>query len=203
MKCTVCGAEQPIGMAYCDQCGSPLDAGDAAAVPTSGVSAPVETPPAVEIVPDAPTAPPIAAAAPAVADDAQGTRLTDATGDMSAASVPPPPLPTGQLSLIFPNGGNFLCQTATVNIGRADVAQDWHPELDLIPFGGGIPEMGVSRHHARITVQDDHYLLLDVGSTNGTYVNGTALQYNAPAELKDGDTVAFGAFNARVAIVRR
>jgi pSer/pThr/pTyr-binding forkhead associated (FHA) protein len=100
--------------------------------------------------------------------------------------------------VIFPDGSQFTVTSDVTNIGRSDVAQNWHPELDLIPFGGGAPDLGVSRHQAVIQRQDAGYLLVDVGSTNGTFVNGKALEYNKPVELHDGDTVAFGAFNTKV-----
>ncbi len=50
------------------------------------------------------------------------------------------------------------------------------------------PEM--SRRHAQITPQGDGYVLEDLGSTNGSFVNGIRL--NQPMALKHGDTVAFG-----------
>ena len=31
---------------------------------------------------------------------------------------------------------------------------------------------GVSRHHAELRVEDDEVVLVDLGSTNGTFVNG-------------------------------
>ena len=49
----------------------------------------------------------------------------------------------------------------------------------------------ISRRHARITRQDDgSYVIEDLGSTNGTLVNGTAIA--APSTLKAGDTLAVG-----------
>ena len=86
------------------------------------------------------------------------------------------------------------------NIGRSDVAQNWRPELDVIPFGGGAPDMGVSRHQATIHRDGSTYSILDVGSTNGTFVNGRALEYNKPVELHDGDAVAFGAFTTTISM---
>ena len=85
-------------------------------------------------------------------------------------------------------------------MGRSDVAQGWHPELDVIPFGGGAPDLGVSRHQAMIQQHGGGFSIVDVGSTNGTFVNGKPLEYNAPVELHDGDTLAFGAFNTKVRI---
>jgi pSer/pThr/pTyr-binding forkhead associated (FHA) protein len=153
-----------------------------------------------------PASPPPAPVEAAVSEQSQAapasaTPAGPATVTAPAAAAPaaaPAAVPAGTLTFKFPSGMQFVASTDVTNIGRADAAQDWHPELDVIPYGGGVPEMGVSRHHARLVRQDGKYLLMDVGSTNGTYVNGTALEYNKAAELKDGDTVAFGAFSMQV-----
>lgn len=50
----------------------------------------------------------------------------------------------------------------------------------------------VSSAHAQIAVQDGDYVLTDVGSTNGTRVNGEILPPNQPRVLADGDVVTFG-----------
>src|SRR5690606_15619847 len=54
-----------------------------------------------------------------------------------------------------------------------------------------VPEMSVSRRHATLAAGPDGFLLTDVGSSNGTRVNGRP----APAGgylLSSGDIVAFG-----------
>jgi len=48
----------------------------------------------------------------------------------------------------------------------------------------------VSRKHAKLTSKGAGYVLEDLGSTNGTFVNGTRL--SMPVALKPGDTVSFG-----------
>lgn len=48
----------------------------------------------------------------------------------------------------------------------------------------------ISRRHAQITPQGEGYVLEDLGSTNGTFINSTRL--NQPMALKHGDSVAFG-----------
>ena len=56
----------------------------------------------------------------------------------------------------------------------------------------------VSRRHARITKTDDGIAIEDLGSTNGTSVNGAAL--NAPAGLSPGDIIQVGDTQLRVEI---
>ena len=53
-----------------------------------------------------------------------------------------------------------------------------------------INDAEISRKHARLTFQGGKYVLEDLGSTNGTFVNGQRLA--APAVLKAGDVVSLG-----------
>jgi hypothetical protein len=53
-----------------------------------------------------------------------------------------------------------------------------------------IPSSSVSSRHARILRTTDGFLIEDLGSRNGTYVNSDSV--TAPRLLADGDTVRFG-----------
>lgn len=53
-----------------------------------------------------------------------------------------------------------------------------------------INDAEVSRRHARISIQAGNYVIEDLGSTNGTFVNGQRL--TGPRVLRVGDTVMFG-----------
>ncbi len=50
----------------------------------------------------------------------------------------------------------------------------------------------VSGHHARIVAEDNVFRLLDVGSTNGTMLNGLRLTTNEAIAINDGDEITFG-----------
>jgi DNA-binding winged helix-turn-helix (wHTH) protein len=50
-----------------------------------------------------------------------------------------------------------------------------------------LPERQVSRYHVRITHEDGRYILHDLGSKNGTHLNGKQVQGSAP--LRDGDEI--------------
>ena len=52
-----------------------------------------------------------------------------------------------------------------------------------------IPDQRVSRQHARITRSGDDFILEDLGSANGTHVDGVPI---LSCELHDGDIVQFG-----------
>jgi hypothetical protein len=56
------------------------------------------------------------------------------------------------------------------------------PENDIV-----IADRWVSRHHTRITRQGLRYVVEDLGSKNGTFVNGQRL--TGPHELEDGDRI--------------
>lgn len=50
----------------------------------------------------------------------------------------------------------------------------------------------VSRKHAKITIQDGKAYVEDLGSTNGTYVNGAKINAGDKLELADGCELIFG-----------
>ena len=49
----------------------------------------------------------------------------------------------------------------------------------------------VSHHHAKITKENDEYLLWDMNSTNGTFVNGKECYYKQPVRLSIMDKIRF------------
>lgn len=63
-----------------------------------------------------------------------------------------------------------------------------------------LPHAGVSKHHARLLVRNDKIYADDVGSTNGTFLNGERLQ--APELVKEGDRLLIAGFVVE-ATVRR
>jgi pSer/pThr/pTyr-binding forkhead associated (FHA) protein len=52
-----------------------------------------------------------------------------------------------------------------------------------------LPEDGVSRRHARIERHDDRFVLVDLGSKNGTYVDDVPVQHTP---LEEGDLLKLG-----------
>ena len=52
----------------------------------------------------------------------------------------------------------------------------------------------VSRQHARLECTQSECFLVDLGSSNGTYLNSEKLQPNSPVLLKDGDKIKIGPF---------
>jgi len=74
--------------------------------------------------------------------------------------------------------------------GRSDQTSPVKPDVDLSSYGA--LEKGVSRQHAAIEISEDTLMLLDVGSSNGTFLNGQRLPPNQPRVLRDGDEVRLG-----------
>lgn len=73
------------------------------------------------------------------------------------------------------SGTRFFIEKAELVIGRDD-------RCDVV-----IPDRQVSRQHASITLRDDGYILKDLGSKNGTFVNGR--EVDGPHALQDGDEI--------------
>jgi pSer/pThr/pTyr-binding forkhead associated (FHA) protein len=61
--------------------------------------------------------------------------------------------------------------------------------IDLSPFGGY--QSGVSRKHAVITREEGGLYIEDLGSTNGTRINGFQLTVKRKYRLRDGDEIEF------------
>jgi hypothetical protein len=80
-----------------------------------------------------------------------------------------------------------------VSIGRRSRSRGIFPGIDLL----GPPEdPGVSHHHAVLVASGDGWSVVDLGSTNGTTVNGAdePLPANRPHPLEPGDRVHVGAW---------
>ena len=72
------------------------------------------------------------------------------------------------------------------SLDKPAIAIGTHPANDVV-----IDETTVSRRHATITRKPSGFELADLGSTNGTFVNGRRLVN--PIALKPGDEIKFGA----------
>src|SRR5947209_2542430 len=106
--------------------------------------------------------------------------------DPSPKAPPPPPPRPGQgprsyvLRFISGKyqGGEFpVVPEKQILVGRSS-------DLDMV-----LVEDMVSRKHARIAMQSDQIWIEDLGSTNGTFVNGEKIKR---ARLKEGDRVLIG-----------
>lgn len=77
----------------------------------------------------------------------------------------------------------------------AVLALDWAGTTETLLLGRAVDcevvldDLTVSRRHARLLFRDGAWVLNDLGSTNGTTVNGTRV---TRCQLRPGDQLAFG-----------
>ncbi len=89
-----------------------------------------------------------------------------------------------------------LSERNEFTLGRISEGQPIMPDIDLSPYQAYAN--GVSRLHAVIKREGNQVLLMDLGSSNGTYVNGKRLAPNAEQGLKNGDVIALGKLKVQV-----
>ncbi|MEL7332551.1 MAG: FHA domain-containing protein [Cyanobacteria bacterium J06560_2] len=78
-------------------------------------------------------------------------------------------------------------ELSVVRIGKPN--DHTPPDIDV----SGFPDSEiVSRVHANIRVEGDTYYLEDIGSSNGTYINGLPLPVGNRHRLRSGDRIALG-----------
>jgi FOG: FHA domain len=83
-----------------------------------------------------------------------------------------------------------------VLIGRADPTRGIMPDVDLGPFGGY--DAGVSRRHAILSYRDGTYRVEDLGSANGTFVNGRQIEPMRATPVQPGDELICGTLLLRL-----
>ena len=83
-------------------------------------------------------------------------------------------------------------------IGRGTKSLE-RPDLDLTPLNA--LALGVSRRHARLRPTPHHLYLIDLGSSNGTLVNGLPLGQSKAHSLAEGDHLSLGKLNMSVASI--
>jgi serine/threonine protein kinase len=74
-------------------------------------------------------------------------------------------------------------------LGRESDAEDYRPDFDMTFYDEGDY---VSRRHARITKGRRGYFITDLGSSNGTTVNGQPLDAGSARLLRNGDRIKVG-----------
>ena len=78
----------------------------------------------------------------------------------------------------------------SITIGRRDPVTGIQPSVDLT---GLDQERSVSRRHAKLERRGGRlYLVEDLGTTNGTFVNGERISPGESVEVDPGDLLRFG-----------
>ncbi|QIS13020.1 FHA domain-containing protein [Nocardia arthritidis] len=205
--CDVCGS--PIGstaaptvaaapIAVCPSCGSP-SSGRFCEV--CGFDSALPAPPPVESVTDPRLAPTVHAAevvgaqavpesgwvAIVTADREFYDRVIARKGPDADRVEFPAFYPERRITL---RGGEIL-------IGKRSVSQGLAPDIDL-----GIPpaDAGVSRAHAMLRIDGEALTITDLGSTNGTSLNGSdeLIPAKVPVLLRSGDRIHLGGWTTIV-----
>ena len=107
-------------------------------------------------------------------------------------AAPPPPTDAGTLQA---EAKAYFISAATGNvypvfanealIGRYDSVTGMKPDVDL---AGEDQSRNVSRRHARIVIKDGkHFVAEEIGTMNGTFLNGKKLANGVLTPIKDGD----------------
>ncbi|MGB9800504.1 MAG: FHA domain-containing protein [Thermanaerothrix sp.] len=85
-----------------------------------------------------------------------------------------------------------------VTLGRVVEGQPILPDIDLSPYEAYT--QGVSRLHAAIKITPQRVSIMDLGSSNGTRVNGQKIMPHVEYPLNDHDIVALGKLKIQVII---
>jgi hypothetical protein len=97
-----------------------------------------------------------------------------------------------------PSSSTVALTQHTALIGRSSQSRDIHPEVALEG------DTGVSRRHAQLVRDGDDLAVVDLSSTNGTYVvpaggepaeDTDAIEVGLPSALHDGDRIYLGAWS--------
>ncbi len=134
-------------------------------------------------------------------DDETAAETPDAASALPAATathqrqrVPP----VIRLKLTSPEKSLEISLEKTVYLGRLDPTANIYPEIDFTEANG--LEQGVSRQHARLLFKEGQVYVEDLGSVNGTILNGHRLLAYLPEPLNDGDTLVLGRLRIDVSL---
>ncbi len=183
IRCQSCGTESLTGSQYCDECGASL-------IVTAQTSLqPAEISNARPQTPETPIFQSTNVTSYGVLPidfepskpEAQSSKNNEKSGSVYATLV----IERGESA-----GTEFALAADESNIGRWDADNGIFPDVDLDKHD---PEAKISRRHARIIRQDGKFMIEDLGSTNGTFVNrGRRLLPGNKNVLNDGDEIIIG-----------
>lgn len=167
IQCPECRMLIPDDSAYCDQCGVELKWCPECKRPKRGTECPV-----------------------CGSDLISGRKyLAMMSGSSSAPGAPvspqpaPGPVPQPTVAISSAPAGPVRLEgngwSLTLQNGEFGRTCGIWPQLSSCPY--------VSGRHGRVQCSPGRVEIVDVGSTNGTYLNGARLQTGVPAQIKPGD----------------
>ena len=113
-------------------------------------------------------------------------------------SEPVPSAPNNWVTLHLIDTGQVLPLTerSEFTLGRISEGQPIMPDIDLAPYQAYA--RGVSRLHAVLKREANKVFLMDLGSSNGTYVNGKRLNPHVDQAITNGDVVSLGKLKIQI-----
>lgn len=182
IKCNACGTENLDGSQFCDECGTGLNSFETR-------NAQPDAPKFQQLIPETPifqSANVTSVGIPSVVEELKAEESPFDKEKQTASGV--------HATLIIERGDavgtEFALSAEESTIGRWDADNGIFPDVDLDAHD---QEAKVSRRHARIRREGGRYVIEDLGSTNGTFVNrGRRLIPGNPNILNDGDEIIVG-----------
>ncbi|PJF40743.1 MAG: FHA domain-containing protein [Chloroflexi bacterium] len=171
--CPICGHKNRPGVLICENCGTSLIAGQPSLVGTRNIPEDEEKADDDDAAPKVPTP----------------SEFTPFEKDMVL-----------RLEIEGTSTAVIVQPTKEIILGRPDPNTGTKPDIDLTPHAGY--RMGVSRRHAAIRLQDKQLNIADLGSSNGTYVNGVRLSAHWPSQINDGDEIRLGQMTFKLQFVK-
>ena len=89
-----------------------------------------------------------------------------------------------------------LADRSEFTVGRVTDSQAIMPDIDLTPYQAY--SSGVSRLHIVILREGTHVQIMDLGSANGTYLNGKRMKPNIKQALNHGDLISLGKLKIQI-----
>ena len=119
------------------------------------------------------------------------TGMAPALEEASEASSPSSSVRHRTHRLVGETGEEFFLSTQDeTTIGRIDPVTGIQPDVDLAQLD---TQRSVSRRHSKITRSGTSFFVVEeIGTMNGTFVNGVRIQTGQPVTIKDGDRLRFG-----------
>ena len=140
----------------------------------------------------------LGASDPLTTQNIKTSQMDEALRGRPVPAVPPAAMLNNWVTLHLLDTGQVLplAERNEFTLGRISEGQPIMPDVDLSPYQAYA--RGVSRLHAVLKREASHVFLMDLGSSNGTYVNGKRLTPNVDHSISNGDVVALGKLKIQI-----
>ena len=183
IRCQTCGTENLHSSQYCDECGSILKK----VLNSQTRIEPIDFQPQPPENPFSQSANVTSVGIPPISEERSGENNDINESEVSEELNKNAKLVIERGEAI---GKKFNIRTEESYIGRWDADNGVFPDIDLDAHD---KEAKVSRRHARIIWRNGNFMIEDLGSTNGTFVNrGRRLLPGEPHNLSNGDEIIVG-----------